>query len=62
MTELPGYYLLDNKRSAFGLGWEHCRRKISYDNPFEASDWRHEAFAEGYASFQPPKVVNNDHR
>ena len=52
---LPGYYLPDDERCAFGLGWEHRRRNLGYTNPFVGHEWKEEAYQDGYEQFVPPK-------
>lgn len=46
---LPGYYLKDEERCAFGLGYEHCRRGLPISkNPFDRSHWKWQDYRDGW--------------
>ena len=50
------FWLKDNERSVFGLGWEYKRREKSLeDNPFVEGTKEYSKFIEGYNAFTPSK-------
>lgn len=50
--DLPGFFLKDEERSAFGLGYEDCRRGREYVNPFSLIHWKWEHYRNGYTAME----------
>jgi len=47
------FWLKDNERCAFGLGWEQHRRGVGIDtNPFGVNSWQWKDFRTGYVAYR----------
>ncbi len=52
-------YIKDEKRSAFGLGYEYCRRKRPMsENPFPKDSWKWVDFKQGWEARRHNEEVN----